>query len=82
MEKHMKNWTTWIPLLIAILISICANLYPILMAFVIEADGWVQAGWVLYFFLLPASLALIVVGWVLSLIIFFVRRRADQKTEA
>ncbi len=77
----MKNWTTWIPLLIAILISICANLYPILMAFVIEADGWVQGGWVLYFFLLPASLALIVVGWVLSLIIFFVRRRADQKTE-
>lgn len=77
----MKNWTTWIPLLIAILISICANLYPIFMAFVIEEDGWVQTGWVLYFFLLPASLGLIVVGWILSLIIFFVRRQADQKTE-
>ena len=81
MEKHMKNWTTWIPLLTAILISICANLFPIFMAFVLKADGWAGAGWVLYFFLLPASLGLIVVGLILSLIIFFVRQRADQQTE-
>ena len=82
MEKHLKNWTTWIPLLIAILISICANLFPVFMDVILEADGWAGAGWALYarflFFILPASLGLIVVGLLLSLIIFFVRRRSDQ----
>ena len=76
----MKNWTTWIPLLTAILISICANLFPIFMAFVLEADGWKGAGFVLYLFILPASIVLIVVGLILSLIISSKRKDGTMNT--
>jgi len=64
----MNRWT---PLLISILIVIIINAFPLVMAFVIEKEGWVQGGWAFYFYIIPASIIILLVGLIVSLKRFF-----------
>jgi NADH:ubiquinone oxidoreductase subunit K len=69
----MKTWT---PLLITFVITVVMNAIPVFMAFVVGDEGWAQAGWAFYFFTIPLGALLLVLGLVLSLVLFFNRRKA------
>ncbi|MEL6372895.1 MAG: hypothetical protein AAFR04_02890 [Pseudomonadota bacterium] len=60
--------TAWKPLLWAILIAFSINAFPAFMAFVVGDQGWVSAGWALYFFLIPLGALILVVGLIWSII--------------
>ncbi len=67
---------TWTPLVVSVVLAVGINLFPIFMAFVVRAEGFVQAGWAFYFFLVPAAVVLLLLGLVISLVLWFRRRRA------
>jgi uncharacterized BrkB/YihY/UPF0761 family membrane protein len=66
---------TWVPITVALVLSVVMNAFPLVMAFVLEVEGWAEAGWAFYFYTIPLSLLLIVVGMLLTMILFFRRRR-------
>jgi hypothetical protein len=65
---------TWTPLIITVVFSVLMNVFPLFMAFVVRAQGWAEAGWVFYFFTIPAALVLLFLGLVISLVLFFRRK--------
>ena len=67
----MKTWT---PLIVGVVITLLLNAFPWFMAFVIQAPGWAQAGWAYYFFTIPAGVVLLLLGLIISLVLFFRRR--------
>ena len=68
----MKTWT---PLIVSVLLALVINAFPVFMAFVVRAEGWAQAGWAYYFLTIPAAIVLLLLGLVISLVVFFRRRR-------
>ncbi|MCY0967120.1 hypothetical protein [Parathalassolituus penaei] len=69
----MKTWT---PFKLATLLAVLINAFPLLMAFVVQADGWKETGWVMYMLLIPAGLGLMLLGFITSMVMFFRRRNA------
>lgn len=67
----MKTWT---PFLASLVVTFLMNFFPFFMAFIVGAEGWGEAGWALYFFTIPLGILLLLLGLVISLILF-VRRR-------
>ena len=66
---------SWVPFVAALVITVVINAFPAFMAFVIGNDEWMQFGWVVYFYSIPFSLVLLIVGALISLILSY-RRRA------
>ena len=58
----------WRPTLLALLICIALNAFPLIMAFVLNVEGWDQTGWVLYILLIPASAIIMLIGLITSII--------------
>ena len=58
----------WLPTLIALLICIALNAFPLIMAFVLNVEGWAQTGFVLYIFLIPASALIMLIGLIISIV--------------
>ncbi len=71
----MKTWT---PLLITFVITVVMNAIPVFMAFVVGDEGWAQAGWAFYFFTIPLGALLLVAGFVISLVLYFKRRKTKS----
>ena len=69
----LRDMNTWTPLIAAIVITVILNAFPLIMAFVLRVEGWAQAGWALYFFIVPFSLILLLIGLITSLYLFFTR---------
>ena len=67
----MKTWT---PFKLSLLLTIVLLAAPLIMAFVFKMDGMAEAGWTMYFLLIPASLIAITIGLITSLILKFRRR--------
>lgn len=70
---------SWVPFVVALIITIVLNAFPAFMAFVVGDSGWAQVGWVVYFYSIPFSLVLLFVGALISLIMH--RRRRSQSTD-
>jgi heme/copper-type cytochrome/quinol oxidase subunit 3 len=70
---------TWVPITIALVLTFVMNAFPLFMAFVVEDEGWAQAGWVFYFYTIPLGILLILLGALISIILFFRRRRKPVK---
>ena len=68
----MKTWT---PFVITLVVTVVMNAFPLFMAFVVGDEGWAQAGWAFYFFTIPLGALLLAMGFVISLILFFRRRK-------
>ncbi|MGX5175485.1 hypothetical protein ACUR5C_15800 [Aliikangiella sp. IMCC44653] len=66
----MKTWT---PLIATSIVSLLLNAYPIFMASVVKAEGWLEAGWVWYYFSIPVTLVIFSVGLLTSVILYFAR---------
>jgi hypothetical protein len=43
------------------------NAFPYVMAFVIAKEGWVQGGWALYFYIIPLSVIILLIGLVMTI---------------
>lgn len=68
----MKTWT---PLLISLVLTFLMNFFPFFMAFIVGDEGWAQAGWAYYFFTIPLGLLLLALGLIISLVLYFRRRK-------
>jgi hypothetical protein len=75
-SEETTSMKTWTPLLISLVLAVILNAYPLVMAFVVQAEGWVQGGWAVYFFTVPLGGILIMSGLVISLVLFFRRRKS------
>ena len=58
----------WRPTLIALIICIALNAFPLIMAFVLNVEGWDQTGWALYILFIPASAIIMLIGLIISII--------------
>ena len=58
----------YFPLILTLAISIVMNAIPVIGAFVLNLPGWVGAAWVFYFFTVPISALLLLVGLILTII--------------
>ena len=52
---------------ISMIIVILMNTFPLVMAFVIEKEGWAQGGWAFYFYIIPFSVIILLVGLVMTI---------------
>ncbi|MBX3051221.1 MAG: hypothetical protein KF753_07110 [Caldilineaceae bacterium] len=66
---------TWLPFLIALVVTVVMNAFPFFMAFVVGDEDWAQAGWAFYFFTIPLGALLLALGFVISLILYLRRRK-------
>ncbi len=60
----------YFPLVLTLVISIVLNAIPYLGAFVLNLPGWVQTAWVFYFFTIPIGAVLVLVGIILTIILY------------
>lgn len=64
----------WNPLVVSIIIAIVINVFPLFMAFVLGSEQWKQSGWAFYFFTIPLGGILILFGFIISLILYFIKK--------
>ena len=53
-----------VPIVSSLLSAVAINSVPAIRAFAFNEEAWVQAGWALYFFLMPLGAGLVMVGLV------------------
>jgi hypothetical protein len=63
----------WLPLTVVVVLSFLLNAFPLFMAFVVKDEGWGQAGWALYFYTIPLTLLLLVLGTLTTIVLFLQR---------
>ena len=70
-----------LPLICSLILAFLMNAFPIFMAFIVGDEGWATAGWAFYFFTIPIGLLLILLGFIISLVLFFIgRKNAKNET--
>ena len=62
-----------VPITASIVAAVAINSVPAIRAFGFQDEAWIQAGWALYFFLLPLGVGLGVVGLLATSICFTIR---------
>ena len=67
----MKTWT---PTIIAVVLAVIAILFPFFMAFVVKSPGWMQVGPFLERAIVPISAAVVAIGLIISLCLYFYRK--------
>jgi hypothetical protein len=68
-----------LPFKLAFYSSVLMNVFPAFMAFVVQAEGWAQAGWAFYFLTIPLSVALLLIGGVVSIVLGASRRQGRRR---
>lgn len=55
----------WRPFYVALMLVMLINGFPLFMAFVLQANGWMELGWIWYLLSVPGSLFLLFVSLLL-----------------